>query len=415
MSIATAGYWKAVKSQLKDPLYTNSLYIFSTRVLTVVSGFIFWMIAAKLYSVEEVGLAVALISSAGIVSMIAGLGFEHSIIRFVTRFEAAKIINSSIAIIAVSSTVVGTCYCLVAMLLPSSSSLIRDLPFGPVAFVLFCVVSSIAVLTGNALLATRKPREYLAQNILISTRLLILLPLVFLGSYGIFGSALAAQIIALAAMWYVIGRSMKLNLKVDREYVYSSLRYSAGNYIANLFINLPALLLSIIVLSVLGEASAAVFYVACTIGNFLPEMTFVLSTALFIEGSHGKGMKKNVIKTLLTAYALLVPGFLAFVLLGDRVLSIYGSAYTQGFDLMILFAFSSFFTTIYYVFYTIQKVNMGIRSLVKLNGLLFVIMITLSYLLMKQMGITGIGYAVIACFIFMDLIVIVKARKERWI
>ena len=414
MDIQTGVNWKALKNQLSDPLYTNSMYIFATRALIVTAGFLFWMIAARLYPIGDVGLAVAIISSAGIVNLIATLGFEHSVIRFIPVYDIGKIVNSSIAIIVVSSIVVGAGYCVITLLLPTRS-IIQDLPLGPIVFILFCIASSVAVLLGNTFLAMRRPLEYLTQNLFISSRVLILVPLVFLGSYGIFGSALLAYIASLSIMLYFLSRSIKIDLKIDREYIGSSFRYSTGNFIANLLMNLPALLLPIIVLAVLGPASAAIYYIAFTFGNFLSEGTYTLSTALFIEGSHGKELRKNVIRTALIAYSILVPGFLLFFFFGDYFLGLYGNVYAEGHTLLILMAFSSFFHAIYCIFCAIQKVRMGVGSLVGINALMCLSFISLSYILMMLVGITGVGYAMILTLIIVDLVVIVKARRERWI
>ncbi len=414
MSIQTAAYLSLIKNQFSDPLYMNSLYILVTRAIIVTAGFLFWMIAARLYSIEDVGLAVALISSGGLVNLVATLGFEHSVIRFISTYDVRKIVNSSVAIITVTSVVTGVGYCVITLLLPHKAMML-DQQFAPVMFVIYCIVSSIAILLGNTFLAMRKPLEYMAQNLINSSRVLILLPMVFLGSIGIFGSALIANVITLSIMFYFLGRSVKLDLKIDREYVANSFRYSAGNFVANLFYNMPGMLLPIIVLAVLGEASVAVAYIALTIGNFLMEMTVTLSTALFIEGSHGKSLRKNVLKCTAATYSLLVPGFLVFYFFGSYFLALYGGVYAEGIDLLRLMAFASFFHAIYYIFCTIQKVMMGVGSLMKLNGLLFVLSISLSCVFMLLLGVTGIGYAVILTYLIMDLIVLANARKEKWI
>ena len=44
----------------KDPLYRNSMYLMATSVVSAGFGFLFWILAAKLYPKEDVGIATAL-------------------------------------------------------------------------------------------------------------------------------------------------------------------------------------------------------------------------------------------------------------------------------------------------------------------------------------------------------------------
>jgi len=55
--------WRHAAGMLSDPLYRNSLFMAFTSVFNAGCGFFFWMIAARLYTVEQVGLATALISA----------------------------------------------------------------------------------------------------------------------------------------------------------------------------------------------------------------------------------------------------------------------------------------------------------------------------------------------------------------
>jgi len=59
--------WRHAAGMLNDPLYRNSLFMAFTSVFNAGCGFFFWMIAARLYTVEQVGLATALISALGLV------------------------------------------------------------------------------------------------------------------------------------------------------------------------------------------------------------------------------------------------------------------------------------------------------------------------------------------------------------
>ncbi|MCK4736330.1 MAG: oligosaccharide flippase family protein [Methanophagales archaeon] len=73
---------KELKQHLNDPLYKNSFFLVLSRVFNVACGFFFWMLAARLYSINDVGLATALISSSGLLILLTRFGLDQSIIRF---------------------------------------------------------------------------------------------------------------------------------------------------------------------------------------------------------------------------------------------------------------------------------------------------------------------------------------------
>ena len=208
---------------------------------------------------------------------------------------------------------------------------------------------------------------------------------------------------------------MNFDLRIDKQYLVESFHFSSGNYLANLLYQIPILITPILVLLVLGPAESAIYYVAMCIGSFLLEISFTLSTSLFIEGSHGRSMRTNVYKAGLSIYSLLIPCFLGLLLFGDRLLGIYGASYLTAFDLLKLIALSSFFQAIYALFVSIKKVRMGMGSILKINTLWLLIFLPVSYLLLSWMGVVGIGYALIATYIVIDLYIFVQIRKERWI
>ena len=414
MNAYVPAYLRVIKHQLNDPLYINSIFIFAARTLLMAVGFFFWMIAARLYSVEDVGLAVALISSASIINLFAMLGLDNSAIRFFATYDVNKIINTSIVIVAGASLAIGVAYCAGMALLSSSLSFIGS-PANLTVFIAFVVLSSVAVITGNAFIAMRKTGLYLLQNFIISSRILLLVPFLFLGSFGIISSTLVAYVLAFIVVVYLLGRFARLDFRVDREYIGRSLKFSSANYAGTLLAEVPYLVLPIMVLQMSGEAGAATYYIAYSIGSILMQIAYTVSISLFVEGSHGEGLRKSVIKSLAAIYALMVPGFLFIFFFGDLVLGLFGSQYTGTFDLLKLVAASGFFYAIYSLFCAVKRVHMGIRSIVLLNLIMFVLSLSLSYVLMLRFGVAGVGYALIATFIVLDVIVLGIVKLEGWI
>ena len=85
-------------AHLRDPLYSNSLYMMFTTVFTAFAGFIFWMIAAKFYTPEDVGIATAILSTISFIILFSRFGLDFSIIRFFPERDKSKVFCTSIII-----------------------------------------------------------------------------------------------------------------------------------------------------------------------------------------------------------------------------------------------------------------------------------------------------------------------------
>ena len=68
--------FRAIAKLASDPLYRTSFFMAFSSIFNAICGFFFWMIAARHYSVEQVGQATALISSLGWFSSSPGLGLD---------------------------------------------------------------------------------------------------------------------------------------------------------------------------------------------------------------------------------------------------------------------------------------------------------------------------------------------------
>ena len=73
-----------LKSLYSVSLYRNTIYLILSFMTINLSGFIFWILAAKLYKPEDVGLASAAISAALFLANVSGLGLGFGLIRLLS-------------------------------------------------------------------------------------------------------------------------------------------------------------------------------------------------------------------------------------------------------------------------------------------------------------------------------------------
>jgi len=400
--------------KLSDPLYRESFFLISSRALNVLCGFFFWIMAARLYSLEDVGVATTLNSSLTLVLLISRLGCDVSIIRFLPIYKKETVYNTCVTITTIASLVFGVIYIAISAFLPQSKYLINNHAY-IVIFLLFSVMNSIAVMTGLAFITLREAENYFYQNIFLLLRVFLLIPLVFLGYMGVFGSIGLAFILASLFGFILLGKSLSFNFLIDKQFLKESFKFTSRNYIANLLSSAPILLLPIMVLNMLGEAEAAKYYLAYAIGSVLILIPDSISTSVFVEGCYGESLKTSTIKALKTICSLLIPGVLILYFAGGSLLNIVGKDYVDALGLLKLFAISSLFYTLCSLFTAIQNVRMKAESVVKFNIFRSILLMCLSYIGILKLGIIGVGWAWLITYIVVGSAIVVTAKREGWI
>ena len=81
-----------LKKHLSDPLFKNAYFLMFSSLTSAGSGF-FWVIAARFYSTANIGLASAIISAMGLISMLSLLGFDISLVRFLPECSSVEALN----------------------------------------------------------------------------------------------------------------------------------------------------------------------------------------------------------------------------------------------------------------------------------------------------------------------------------
>lgn len=401
------------KKQLKDPLFKNSLFIMLSSAESAIFGFFFWFLAAKLYPTEAIGLATAMISSLGLLNSISRLGFDQSIIRFLPEMDKNRIYWTSALFTAFISAILGTIFVLFIEFFSPSLNALRDI--FPV-YILFLIFYSITATNSSCFIAMRRAEIDFVQKMLLGSRILLLIPLTFLGVFGIFFSVGFAYFIAIVfSVGFLI---FKFGFKfsgIDQKFLKDSISFSAGNHVANLLGTMPSMLMPIMVLNVLGAEQNAIYYIAYTIGAFVFIIPSSFGTSLFVEGSHGEPMRKKTIKSIFGIYALLLPAVLGIIVLGEYLLAFLGKHYEAGLSLLRIFAVSSLFAPFLSIYSTIKRVQKDLKGLIAMNFLLSALLISLSYFLMLLYGVNGIGYAWLLSYAFCSVIVVLIAKRNGWI
>lgn len=414
MSVASHVNIKSMERLMKDPLYRNSFFMLINKGTVVVTGFLFWMLAARYYSVNEVGIATALISGSTLIVCFSTFGFEMSLVRFLKSYDKSRAFYTCLFVVTGAALVISAAYVAIVQYISHDLSFIQQFPYS-IVFIAFTVITAIAAITSNTFLALRDTRYTFIQNVLQVVRIPALIPLAVFGSIGIITADMFGYLVAYLAVFVIIGRFIPFKPQLDGEFIKKSFKFSFGNYVSNIMYNAAFLLTPIIILNIEGDAANGIFYIAFSLANFLLQIPMIMSVSFFVEGVYGENIRKSLVKSGKSIAALLVPGILVVWIFGPDILRLFGDVYVNGADLLRLVALSSIAFSVYSLFQPILNIRMRISMLATLNALILVLLTSLSYLFVSMAGITGIGYAMIATFTIVDIVIVIVAIKWGWL
>jgi len=403
-------FFKRLTVNMGNPIYKNSIIIISTSIVSAVFGFVFWVLAAKIYSEKEIGIATALISSVSLLILFSRFGFDQSLIRFFPKGNKDKIYTSSVVVTTFLTILVGIFFIIFINKLYSNITIEHN---DKIIFIIILVASSIASINSNSFIALREAKYYFISNILLGSRIIFLNSFIFFGAWGIFNSFGLSFILAFifsSIAIYVLGiRASRL----DKQFLSQSFKFSAGNYLATLLNSTPTLILPIMVLKMLGPEAAAYYYIPFSIASILFYIPFAFSTSLFVEGSHGESLIRTTLESICGVFLLLIPSVGIIYIWGAFILNTIGPSYINGLELLMILSFSSFFVAVYQTFLSIKKIQNDIKSLVLISTIICVLIIGLSYILMKDLGLIGIGISWIASYAVASVISLIMIFKAN--
>ena len=393
---------KQLKQHLNDPLFKNSYFLMASAAVTSVLGFIFWIIAARFYETADVGLASAIIAALGLLAIFSNLGLGIGLIRFLpgAKDKGNSMINTCFTLSGLASMVIALIF-LAGLEFWSPALLpVFQHPVFFASFIVFAIVWALNPLISCAFLAKRSTEFTFIQNAIASLSkivMIILLATIFSSAFGIFASAGVAMSVALliAIFWFLpkVQQGYFPLCIVRREVLNEISHYSGGNYIARIFLQSSPLVLPLMVINILGAEMSAYFYIAWSITAILIVIPTSIFNSLFAEGSNEEEtLQVNTKKSLKLFLLLLLPAILVVLVIADKVLLLFGQAYSQNGALLLrIIAVSIIPYSINYLYITIARVKMDISGVIKVSAAITCLTLGLCYFLMLNMGLPGIG------------------------
>ncbi len=439
--MVTARLFRGVLQTFQDPLRRNSIYLMATHGVLGLFGFFFWKIADMQYGTPAVAQATALVSAVLLLHILARLGLDIGLIRFLPE-EADKpaMINTAFTIVGLLSGV------LAVLVIVGVGIWGRDTQLSIVAenlgyaflFVVFTVGTAlVALMRQGVFVAGRSTQSSLALEVVAGVRLLLLPALVALGAIGIFlawGLAGLASLAVGMGLVVVFQKDYRPVLAIGRDAVGRMVRFSAGNYVAETLREMPGFLLPIIVslvfggaaVSVQGSSMAAYFYIPWTIASGIMMIAYATGASLLAEGAlDPRRFGAASLRAFQFMLPLLALAIVFVFLLGGPLLGWFDENGETGYVdnglwLLRLLTLSGIPIAINTIYVTYKRMQRQLAPVVVVYGFVALVTVGVGYALLDRMKLTGIGIAWLASNSAVALVACVlmttgwqRARRKR--
>lgn len=382
---------EGVLAHLRDPLYRDAWFLMGNAGLGAVTGFLFWLVAARVATPQEVGSAAALVSAFTLAALLGKFGFDAILIRHVPTLAPGtrrKLLTRTLLVAVLGTACIAAAFAALAHASPFFPPVSGS---GAALFVAFAAAIAAAWVFDAWFIAERRADRAFLRNAVFNVGRLALVAAPFLG----------LRSIPLALAW---GGAAALSLVVAaflprRGAASGPLPSVAGTGLANYVVGvgefLPGLVFPILVVAFLGEGSNAAFYVAWTLASvpFLASKAIAQSTFAELSG----GDRRTALRRGAKLHALvLVPAALLGVAAGPYVLGVFGPHYVAAAPLLVVLSIALVPAAANNLAFAALKADDRRFALVALSVVLLVLTVGGGVALMPALGVVAPGVAWLA-------------------
>lgn len=392
-------------------LLTNAYALMTNTVITGLLGLAYWLLAARHYAAADVGRASAAYSAMNLLAGITALSLIGAMARFIPRSgrRTGALIKRGYAL-SVASAVIGAVIFLMFTGRPGSSyAELAGLRAGAV-FVGCVVVWSLFTLQDGALIGLRSARWVAIENALFGiAKIALLLPLAILIPHtGLYVSWMVPAVLAVPLVNLLIfgrllprhaGRASDSTPPSSRQVG----RFLVGDVTGALCLLATVNLVPVLVAVIVGPGTNAYFYMAWTIGIMIDLLAANMALSLTVEGSFDPaGLARHAKAALRRTMLLLLPIAIGTVLLAPWILGLFGPGYARvGAPILELLAVATLPRTVTELYLGALRAQSRTKLVALVQGVRAALILGLTLVLIKVMGIAGAGVAVLVSQLIM--------------
>lgn len=387
-----------------SPLVRNGYALIASAAVTSALGIVFWVIAARVYSEEQVGIGGVLISVLLTLSSIAQLNFANSLNRFVPAAgpRAGNLILFAYGAAGAASVVVALGFLVAIDLLVPKLHFLTNSPMLAGCFVVAVAAWTIFALQDSALAGLRRSVWVTIENSLYAVVKIVLL-VVFAGfsvaGLSIFAAWTMPLLLFVGLVNYLIFRRFlrehqQVAGNIDLS-MRAMVRFFGWDYLGGLMTTIAMGVAPVLVLSHLGPEANASYH-----------LTWLITYSLYLIGrSMGISLLAESTADLRRLPALAADAFvhtmlplggaaIAIAIAAPLLLQAFGPSYARdGTGLLQVLALSTIPWGLVTIFLAIARAYGWMRTIAGVQLATMILVLGLGSLLLQPLGVLGMGLA----------------------
>ncbi len=400
--------------QAKSPLYRNAFFIMLASLIGAPLGFVFLFVVYKYYDLTDAGYAAAMVNTITFLVGIGSLGLPIALIRFLPESDdPPALVNTSLSIAGGLSAALALVFILGLGIWAPNLRLIFANPVYLLIIPLTAMAYAFGPVLDQATIGVRRA-DLFAIRVAILSVIKIPLPLLFVlafrdelgGTLGVYMSwslsfAISVIVVGLVLLPRVIP-GYRPRPRLSRSRLRPMFRFSVGNWVASLIGSAGSLLLTLLIINTLPEATGstavAVYYAVTVMAGILIVIPQATMSSLYAEASQRNAeRRRDERRAIGLSIALLIPGIIAMWLFADVLLRLFENTTLadQGAGPLRILTLSSIPIFLNSVFGTRVRVRKEIIPLIVSAAIGSGVTLGLGYVLLQSYGLVGLAIAVV--------------------
>jgi len=412
---------------VRVPLYRNAYALIFSSATTSGFGLVYWILAARIYTTESVGLNSAVIAAMIFLANLSHFNLTNALNRFLPKAgrETGRIIIYFYLISLSAALVSSLIFIFAVEVWAPALSFLKTSPYFILGFALATMSWCIFSLQDSAFVGLRRATWVPIENLIFALAKIALVVsfATLLPKFGIFASwTISVAVLILPVNLLIFLRLVPQHMKATAgraEPVLPSgiVKFVAGDYFASLIGTASFILLPLIVLERSGASANAYYYMSWTIAYSFYLVSQNMGMSLITEAAADQ-TKLSIYsyRAFIQTVRLLAPAVAAMVIGAPYILSLFGKEYAaEGALLLRLLCLSALPNIVTSLYLSIVRVQRRMRALILALTSLCVLVLTLSYILLDLYGIAGIGLAWLLSQIAVAAVLIFTQLGRLWL
>jgi O-antigen/teichoic acid export membrane protein len=323
------------------PMFLNALGLIFADVSRMGLGFVFWLLATRLFSPDEVGIAAGAVSGMMLCALLALLGVGSA---FIARYpktprRPGPLLDTAFSVVAAAALVIAGLFLLLASGAFHELNVVASIPLYAFLFFAAAVLGALAGFLDEVSAALLRGDQAFMRGIvfgLVAITSLVALD-VFFGassSMAIFSpwviAGVAINALGAVQLWRTLSR-YRYRPRVRVRLARQLMRVGIPNHALTLAGRAPGLIFPILVLETFSSTANAHWYAAWMLAMVVYTIADRVGLTLFAELSHRPDeLSDGVRRALKSALGLGLAAAAGLAATANLVLGILGGGYASG-------------------------------------------------------------------------------------